>query len=66
MPCVNASKYEILYMPKKYRKRLEALENAIWEQIGKEAFMFNPKKNGKFLKERMLFDLEELFEEERW
>jgi 3'-phosphoadenosine 5'-phosphosulfate sulfotransferase (PAPS reductase)/FAD synthetase len=29
MPCVNASKYEILYMPKKYRKRLEALENAI-------------------------------------
>jgi 3'-phosphoadenosine 5'-phosphosulfate sulfotransferase (PAPS reductase)/FAD synthetase len=62
MPCVNASKYEILYMPKKYRNRLEALEKAIGEQIGKDAFMFNPKGNGKFLKEQLLFDVEELFE----
>ena len=63
MPCVNASKYELLYLPKKYRDRLEALEKAIEEQIGKKAFMFHPSAGQKYLRERMLFELEELFEE---
>ena len=63
MPCVNASKYELLYLPKKYRDRLEALEEAIEEQIGKKAFMFHPSAGQKYLRERMLFELEELFEE---
>ena len=63
MPCVNASKYELLYLPKKYRDRLEALEKAIGEQIEKKAFMFHPEKGQKYLRERMLFEVEELFEE---
>ena len=63
MPCVNASKYELLYLPKKYRDRLEALEKTIGEQINKKAFMFHPNAGQKYLRERTLFELEELFEE---
>ena len=62
MPCVNANKYELLYLPKKYKERLKALENAIEKQISKKAFMFHPNKE-IYLKEKMLFELEELFEE---
>jgi len=47
-----------LYLPKKYRDRLEALEKAIGEQIGKKAFMFHPNAGQKYLRERMLFKLE--------
>jgi len=62
MPCVNANKYELLYMPKKYKERLKALEKAISEKIGKKAFMFNPNTRDKFLREKLLFETEELFE----
>jgi len=63
MPCVNANKYELLYLPKKYRDRLEALEKAIAKQIRQRAFMFHPKKGQKYLREKLLFEIEELFED---
>jgi len=44
MPCIFANKYELMYLPKKYKKRLEILEKTISEQIQKDAFMFHPKK----------------------
>jgi 3'-phosphoadenosine 5'-phosphosulfate sulfotransferase (PAPS reductase)/FAD synthetase len=61
MPCVNASKYELLYLPNKYKKRLKNLENIVSKEINKEAFMFHPNKR-KFLCSNLLFNLEELFE----
>jgi len=63
MPCVNANKYELIYLPEKYKNRLRALEKAITKQIGQRAFMFHPKKGQKYLREKMLFKTEELFEE---
>jgi len=63
MPCVFASKYELMYLPEKYKNRLRALEKAISTKIGKRTLMFEPKTRDKFLRERMLFEVEELFEE---
>jgi len=62
-PCIFASKWELLYLPKKYKDRLNTLENTIGNKIGKEAFMFNKGKQ-KHLKAQKLFDTEELFKTE--
>ena len=59
MPCIFANKYELMYLPKKYKKRLEILEKTISEQIQKEAYMFHKTKQ-KHL-EPLLFEENELF-----
>ena len=59
MPCVFASKYELMYLPEKYKNRLKTLEKTVGEQIGKEAYMFHPKRQ-KYL-EPLLFKENELF-----
>jgi len=63
MPCVFASKWDLMYLPKKYKERLRLLEETISEQIQKDAFMFHPKKQ-KHL-EPLLFNEEELFASEK-
>lgn len=59
MPCIFANKWELMYLPKKYKNRLKVLEENISNLIGKEAFMFHPKRQ-KHLKP-LLFDEKELF-----
>jgi len=61
MPCIFASKYELMYLPKKYRARLERLEKEISEFLGRDAFMFRPQAQ-KYLDEPLLFTYEDLFE----
>jgi len=59
MPCVFASKWELMYLPEKYKNRLKTLEKGIGEQIGKDAYMFHPKKQKHLAP--LLFNEGELF-----
>jgi len=58
-PCIFANKYELMYLPEKYKNRLKTLEKGIGEQIGKDAYMFHPKKQKHLLP--LLFNEGELF-----
>jgi len=60
MPCIFASKYELLYLPEKYKKRLRRLEEIIGQEIGQKAYMFHSSKDR--LLEPKLFEFEDLFE----
>ena len=55
MPCVNASKWDLIYMEDKYRERLFKLEKEVSELIGKPAFMFKKEKR-KFLNKKLDLD----------
>jgi 3'-phosphoadenosine 5'-phosphosulfate sulfotransferase (PAPS reductase)/FAD synthetase len=55
MPCVNASKWDLIYMEDKYKERLFKLEKEVSELIGKPAFMFKVEKR-KFLNKKLGLD----------
>ena len=55
MPCVNASKWDLIYLEDKYKERLFNLGKEVSELIGKPAFMFKAEKR-KFLNKKLDLD----------
>jgi 3'-phosphoadenosine 5'-phosphosulfate sulfotransferase (PAPS reductase)/FAD synthetase len=56
MPCVNASKWDLIYLEDKYRERLFKLEKDVSEIIGKPAFFFKKEKRKHLNKKFEFFE----------